>query len=30
MFFTLIIPAFNADQIGKLLYSVVRQNEPDL
>ena len=29
-FFTLIIPTFNADQIGKLLYSVVRQNEPDL
>lgn len=30
MFFTLIIPAFNADQVGKLLYSVIRQNEPDL
>lgn len=30
MFFTLIIPAFNADQIGKLLYSIVRQNESDL
>lgn len=30
MFFTLIIPAFNADQIEKLLYSIICQDEEDL
>lgn len=30
MFFTLIIPAFNADQICKLLYSIICQDEKDL